>query len=105
MRPEHTGPTTAIFEHVDVGYWCIYRHDLRVHMWALQAENNNHFDFFRLFPLEFRGLFLCDFFVDVYILFHIHCMLIYLTLSLMSIMSSCSFTARLNYVKFYQLRL
>ena len=37
--PEHASLTMAIFEHVHVGYRCIYRHDLRVHMWALQAEN------------------------------------------------------------------
>ena len=30
--PEHISLTTAIFEHVHVGYRCIYRHDLRVHM-------------------------------------------------------------------------
>ena len=80
---ERTSLTTAIFEHVHVGYRCIYRHDLRVHMWALQAENNNDFDFFRLFTLELRGIFLLayEFFVGYYILFHIHHMLIYLTLS------------------------
>ena len=55
----------------------------RVHMWALQAENNNNFDFFWLFPLEFGGIFLlaCEFFVDYYILFNIQHMLTYLTLS------------------------
>ena len=73
-RPNHTGPTTAISEHVHVGYRCIYRHDLRVHMWALQDENNNNFDFFQLFPLELRDIFLlaCECFVGCYILFHIH---------------------------------
>ena len=32
MLPERNSLTTAIFEHVHVGYRCIYRHDLRVHM-------------------------------------------------------------------------
>ena len=41
IPPLSPSPTTAIFEHVHVGYRCIYTHDLRVHMWALQAENNN----------------------------------------------------------------
>ena len=30
--PERTSPTTAIYDHIHVGYRCIYRHDLRVHM-------------------------------------------------------------------------
>ena len=54
MHPERTSPTT--FEHVHVGYRCIYRHDLRVHMWALRTKNNN-LDLFLFFPSSWEAYF------------------------------------------------
>ena len=43
--PEHASQTMAICEHVHAGYRCIYKHDLCVYKWDLQAENNKHLIF------------------------------------------------------------
>ena len=119
-HPPKRSPTTAICEHVHVGYRCIYRHDVfTCSCLSIGASEVPVMSAFVLQKINFelREIFLlaCDCFVGYYILFHIHHMLIYLMLNqyneqkqLLKLLFQQQFvqtTAWLSYMQFYKLRL
>ena len=75
--PERASPTTAIFEHVHTDK----TYTFTCEPWMLKTTII--WTFFSTFSSQVDFIFLlaCEFFVGYYILFHIHHILIYLTLS------------------------